>query len=202
VTDLLAERLAALEDTYDDRDWRDVRRRARPPRRTAVVAAGAAAIACVAAATVGAANGWLFTTHDRLVSATTHVSFQGQRWSIAITTGGRLRVCVHAARPGGLTIAAGCGPSSAAPLALLVGATRHIDVGGGQIWVGSALGFTRRITIVDTAGNVHSARPVAPPRGTKTPFRYWLIALDSGRAKSITVTGAHGRVIRRIVPTR
>jgi hypothetical protein len=195
VTDLLAERFAALTGPAAEADWLDVRRRARPARTPAAIALAAVFCAGVAAATVAAANGWLFASHARQVTAVTHVTFRGEEWRVSITTGGRLRVCVRLSRPGRLTMAAGCGTSPPRPIVLPLGA-RHVDVDGGQIWVGSTLGFTRRIAITDTAGRVHTTRPVAAPRGAKTPFRFWVVPIDSGKATSIAVSDRRGRTLR------
>jgi hypothetical protein len=68
-----------------------------------------------------------------------------------------------------------------------------VDAGGGQIWAGAAVGFARRISITDARGVVHSTTPLVPPSGTKTPLRYWVIALDGTTARSITAYDAHGR---------
>jgi hypothetical protein len=197
MTDVLLERFAALADTHDDGDWLDVRRRARRWRRLAVPAAVVAA-AAVAAAAVAATGGWLFTSHDRQVTAVTHVALHGQTWRVAITTGGRLRVCVRLSHPGSLTVSAGCGGSATRPLPPPFGA-RSFDVAGGQIWVGTTIGSTRRIAITDASGHVHTGVTTRAPRGAKTPFRYWAIALDSSTARSIAAFDPRGRVIRKTV---
>ena len=55
MTDLLAQRFARVEETIDDADWLDVRRRARRPqrRRVGLVAALAAAVALLVTPTFG-----------------------------------------------------------------------------------------------------------------------------------------------------
>ena len=70
-----------------------------------------------------------------------------------------------------------------------------LAVPGGRIWAGATVGFTRRVTITDAAGHVHTAQAVRPPKGTKTPFRYWVIALGASPARSITSYGSNGRKI-------
>ena len=200
MTDVLTERFAALADLNDDSDWLEVRRRARR-RRTgvAVPAAIAAALALLAAAAVAAGNGWLFTSHDRQVTAETHVAFRGQTWRVTLTTrsGSWLsRVCVRVSRPGGSTISTGCGASSPTALRPPFGA-RHVDVAGGQIWAGATAPFIRRIVITDAAGRPHSTRTIGAPRGTKTPFHYWVVALDSSTGRSIVAYDSKGRAIRK-----
>ena len=71
-----------------------------------------------------------------------------------------------------------------------------LKVPGGQIWVGATIGFARRIVITSTAGDTYAADTMAAPTGTKTPFRYWALAV-AGTATSITATDAHGHSIRR-----
>jgi hypothetical protein len=71
-----------------------------------------------------------------------------------------------------------------------------LDVPGGQIWVGATLGFARRVAITDTKGRVHATTAIAAPHGTKTPFRYWVIALD-GSARAITAYDDRGHSIRK-----
>jgi hypothetical protein len=194
MTDVLIERFAALADTTNDGDWLDVRRRARRGRSRYAVPALAAAAAVVAAAALAAGGGWLFSARNREVTAVTHVQLHGQDWRVSVTTGGRLRFCVRASQAGNPALSTGCSgkPGRMGPP---FGA-RHLDVTGGQIWVGATVGFTRRIAITDTAGKVHTATAV---RGTKTPFRYWIIALDGTNAQSIAAYDARGRVIRKTV---
>jgi hypothetical protein len=198
MTDLLLERFAELADDTDDSDWDEVRRRAR--RRYAVPVLAVAA-ATVTAAAVAGTSGWLFTSHDRQVTAVTYVAFHGGRWRIALSTraGHWLsRPCVRFTRPGGATIAAGCSGATNLGLGLPFSA-EHVVVDGGQIWAGATPAFVRRIAITDDAGDVHSTPTAAAPRGTRTPFRYWVVALD-GNARVITAYGAGGRAFRRTLP--
>jgi hypothetical protein len=201
MTDVLFRRFDALADPADGADWADVRRRARPRRRYAVLLLATAA-AAVAAAALAAGNGWLFTSADRQVTAVTHVSFQGQTWRVSLTSRSRhwlSRLCVRLEHPGARTISHGCGSSSLRVLGPPFGA-RRVDLAGGQIWVGTTLGAITRISIVDAAGHAHTTQPAAAPRGTKTPFRYWVIALDGTTARTIVATTAAGRSIRKALP--
>jgi len=198
MTDVLGARFAALVDHADDSDWLDVRRRARGRARRFALPAAAAAASIVAAAALGAGGNWLFSSHDRQVTAVTHVSLHGQSWRVALTTraGSWLsRLCVDISRPDGSTIDGGCGPSFSRLLGPSFGA-RHFNVAGGQIWTGATAPYARRVAITDTQGRVYSTRAIAAPRGTKTPFRYWALALDRP-ARSIAVYGANGRVLTR-----
>jgi hypothetical protein len=198
VTDLLEARFAPVADGTDDSDWLDVRRRARRRRRGLVVPGAVIFAAIVATAALGAGGTWLFSAHDRQVTAVTHVSLHGETWRVALTTrpGNWLsRLCVQVSRPGRPAIDGGCGPAFSRLLGPASGA-RHVEVDGGQIWVGATVVFARRVAITDARGRVHTARAIAAPRGTKTPFRYWAVALDSP-ARSIAVYGADGRVLRR-----
>lgn len=196
MTDVLSERFAPLADPTDDSDWLDVRRRARGRRRV-VGPAAAVAAAALAAAAFATGNGWLFRSHDRSVTAVSHVSLHGQTWRVTLTSrplGGLSRLCVRLSGPGG-TRTGGCGKAPSRLLGPPFRA-RHFDVDGGQIWVGATVGFTRRIAITGADGHVHSTVAIRAPRGTKTPFRYWALAIDSS-ARSITAYGAHGRAITK-----
>jgi hypothetical protein len=191
MTDLLTERFAALADSTDDSDWLDVRRRARRAGRRWPTVAAAAVAAAAAAAAVAAGSGWLFTTRDHRVTAVTQVQLGGQTWRVSVTSGGRLRICVRVSHDA--TTRTACRGRLLAPP---FGA-RHVDVAGGQVWAGAAVGFTRRIAITDANRVVHSAATLPAPSGTKTPFRYWAIALDGTTATSIAAYDAHGRSITR-----
>ena len=198
MTDLLEARFAALSDANDDSDWLDVRRRARRRSRRLALPAASAAAAIVAAAALGAGGTWLFSAHDHRVTAVTHVTLHGQAWRVALTTraGSWLsRLCVQLTRPDGTTVDGGCGPAFSRLLGPASGA-RHFSVDGGQIWTGATAPFARTIAITDTQGRVYRARAIPAPRGTKTPFRYWAVALESP-ARSVAVYGADGRVIRK-----
>jgi len=196
MTDVLAERFAALADTNDDSDWLDVRRRAR--RRARIVVPVAAALAAVAAASAFAASGgWVFSTHARHVTARTDVVVAGRTWHVSYAASTRLHAvfCLRASAANETTRSrcAEMGPGSPRLGPPLGG--MKLAVPGGQIWAGATVGFTRRVAITDAAGHTYEARAVRPPKGTKTPFRYWVIALGSSPARTITSYGANGRKI-------
>ncbi len=197
MTDVLADRFAALAQTAPTTDWLDVRRRARRRRRPiALVAALAAAIA--AATALAAGGSWVFSTHDRHVTAETRLTVGGRTWHVTVTarTSYRARFCTRATSAG-LSARSNCremGPGSPR-LGPPLGALKLV-VPGGQIWAGATVGFTRRIAITDSNGRLHFAQAVKAPRGTKTPFRYWAIALDGTTARAITSYGSNGRHIR------
>lgn len=198
MTNVLHDRFGALADRDDDSDWGDVRRRARGRRGPVVAPLTTLAAAALAAAALAAGNGWLFRSHDRAVTAVSTVSLHGRTWHVTLTTrplGGLSRFCVHLSGPAGATVAGGCGKAPSRLLGPPFGA-RHFDVDGGQIWVGATVGFTRRIAITGTDGHVYSTVTIRAPRGTKTPFRYWALALGS-RARSITAYSARGRAISK-----
>lgn len=191
MTDILLERFAALADPADDSDWLDVRRRARRAHVRVSVAAAAAAALVAVAATVAAGGGWIFSTHDRQVTASTSVTLNGKAWDVSITNGAFGRVCVRIT---------GQHTTCTSRLAQLVRARAFgavsSKVPGGQIWVGATIGFARRIAITNTEGKVYSADTMKAPKGTRTPFRYWALAV-AGSAKSITAYDARGRSIRK-----
>jgi hypothetical protein len=200
MTDVLQERISAIADRTDDSDWLDVKRRASRRRRRFVGPAAALVAAAVTAAAVAAGNGWLFHSHDRSVTAVTRVSLHGVAWRVTLTTrpvGGLARLCVRLSSAAGATVSGGCGRAPSRLLGPPFGA-RHFDIEGGQIWVGAAVGFTRRIAITSADGRVSSTRAITAPRGTKTPFRYWAVAIDSP-ARSITAYDARGRAITKRV---
>ena len=198
MSDVLHARFAALTDRTDDSDWLDVRRRARCRSRRVSVPLASAAAAIITAAALGAGGTWLFSSHDREVTAVTHVDVRGQTWRVALTTraGTALsRLCVQLSRPDGSTVDRGCGPAFSRLLGPTFGA-RHFAVEGGEIWAGATAAFARRVVITDADGHMHSARTIAAPRGTKTRFRYWAVGLGS-RARAIAMYGADGRVLRK-----
>lgn len=198
MNDVVTERFAALADLGNDSDWRDVRRRANARRTRVTVPAAAALAAIVAASAFAAAGGWVFSSHDRQVTARTDIRTGSRTWHVSFTTSPRLRArfCLDASSPG-LAARSTCrkmGPG-AARLGPPFGAL-ELSVPGGQIWAGAAVGFARRIAITDATGRVHHARAVRPPTGTKSPFRYWVIWLPGSTGRSITAYGANGRSIR------
>lgn len=194
MTDVLFARFAALADPSDSSDWLDVCRRAHRARGRVAVAAVAAAAVVAVAAGLAASGGWVFSTRDHHVTASTSVALNGKTWNVSITTGTFGRICfrVTGSTPPKTTCA---GRLKQLVQARQFGAV-HLEVPGGQIWVGATIGFARRIVITNTAGDTYTASAMAAPKGTKTPFRYWAIAV-SGTAKSITAYDAHGRSIRK-----
>jgi hypothetical protein len=196
MTEVLFDRFAPLADPTDDSDWLDVRRRARRYRRLVVPAAAAAAAVIATAAVAG--GGWVFSTRDHHVTAATTVSLKGRTWRVSITSLRLGRLCFHvsgAPGPGRTTCNGGIGPlGRVRPFGAV-----PLDVPGGQIWVGAALGFARRIAITDATGRVHTTSAIAAPRGTKTPFRYWVIAL-AGEGRTITAYDGRGHTIRAALP--
>ena len=193
MTDVLRERFAALADPTDDSDWLDVRRRARHAHTRLAVTVGSAAAVLVATAALAAGGGWLFSTHDRQVTAATSVSLNGKSWRVSITSGTFGRVCFRIGEPAGKTTCLGRLGELGRARPFGAAGSR---VAGGQIWVGATIGFARRVVITDSAGRTYTANAIAAPRGTRTPFRYWALAV-AGTANSITAYDAHGHMIRR-----
>jgi len=204
MTDMLFERFAALADPTDDSDWTDVRRRARRHGLRIALPIAAAVAALVAAAAMAAAGGWIFSSHDQRVTAVTQVTLHGRTWGISLTTSHGRGFCFRVSASPGLRRSTGCGPGFrwvrrvGPSLGPPFGAV-PFSVPGGQIWVGATVGFVRRIAITDANGRVHSTPTVAAPRGTRTPFRYWAIALDSTRATAMTAYDTRGRSIHQVV---
>lgn len=193
MTDVLFERFSALAEPGDG-DWSEVRRRARRARLRVAVPAAAAAAAIVAAAALAATGGWVFSTRDRHVTAKTQITLAGRTYHVSMSTRGAGRLCFDVSASGAAT-SVGCRGSGGQPrLGPPFGGLR-LDVPGGQIWMGATVGFARRISITDVSGRVHSTQTIAAPHGTKTPFRYWAIALAGTKARSITAYDAKGRRI-------
>lgn len=200
MTDALFERFAALADN-EAGDWSEVRRRARGARLRLAVPAAAIAAAIAAAAALAATGGWVFSTSDRQVTARTSVVVAGRTWHVSYSAGTRMHAvfCLRASSTG-IAARSRCtemgrgSPRLGPPLGAM-----KLAVPGGQIWAGATVGFTRRVAITDAAGNVHKAQAVRPPKGTKTPLRYWVIALASP-ARTITSYGANGRTITTKLP--
>jgi hypothetical protein len=184
MTDALAERLAAYGSTKDDSDWLDVRRRVRARRARVVVPVAALIAAAVAAGAFAASGGWLFSTHDRQVTARTDLRLGSRTWHVSFRVRGE--VCATASASS-VTRTACRDKGSFGALKL--------TVPGGQIWVGATVGFARRIAITDAVGASHTAQAVHAPKGTKTPLRYWAIAITASPARSITAYGDEGRSI-------
>ena len=197
MNDVVSERFTALADLSDGVDWHDVRRRARRGRARVVVPVAAGVAAAVAAGTFAASSGWIFSSSDRQVTARANVVVAGRTWQVSYSASTRAHAvfCLRASSPrtAARSRCAEMGPGSPR-LGPPLGGLR-LAVPGGQIWAGATVGFTRRVAITDAAGHVHTARAVRPPKGVKTPFRYWVIALGASPARSITSYGSNGRTI-------
>jgi hypothetical protein len=194
MTDILFERFAALADLTDDSDWLDVRRRARHRHLQIAVAAAAAVAVAVVTAGLAATGGWVFSTHDHKVTAAATVSLNGKTWNVSVTSMRFGRLCFRVAGPGGPA------PTCSGPLGTLVrarplGAVK-VNVPGGQIWLGATIGFTRRVAITNDRGQMYTTDTIAAPKTTKTPFRYWALAV-AGTAESLTAYDAKGHSIRK-----
>ena len=196
MNDIVGERFAALADLTGGSDWHDVRRRARRARARVVAPAAVAAAAIVAAGAFAATGGWIFSSSARQVTARTHVVVAGRTWQVSYSASTRLHAvfCLRASAAGATrSKCTEMGPGSPRLGPPLGG--MKLAVPGGQIWAGATVGFTRRVAITDAAGQVHTAQAVRPPKGVKTPFRYWAIALGASPARSITSYGSNGRKI-------
>ena len=201
MSDVLAERFAALADAHDDSDWLDVRRRARRRRARVVLPLAAAVAAAAAASAFAASGGWIFSSSDRQVTARTDVVVGGRTWHVSYAASTRMRAvfCLRASSSG-LASRSRCvemGPGS--PRIGPPWGGMKLAVPGGAIWAGATVGFTRRIAITDSSDSVHTAQAVRPPKGTKMPFRYWIVTLGTSPARSITSYGSNGRKITTAV---
>lgn len=196
MNDAMTERFAALTEN-EDGDWSDVRRRARSARLRVAVPAAAVAAGVVTAAALAATGGWVFSSSARQVTARTDVTVAGRTWHVSYSASTRIRAvfCLRASTSGSAprSKCTEMGPGSPRLGPPLGG--MELAVPGGQIWAGATVGFTRRVAITDAAGHVHTAQAVRPPKGTKTPFRYWVIALGASPARSISSYGSNGRTI-------
>lgn len=201
MTDMLFERFAALAEDGND-DWSDVRRRARQRRARVAAPVTLAVAALVTAGAFAATGGWIFSSSDRQVTARTDVVVAGRTWQVSYSASTRLHAvfCLRVSSSGAATRSrcTEMGPGSPRLGPPLGG--MKLAVPGGQIWAGATVGFTRRVAITDAAGHVHTAQAVRPPKGTKTPFRYWVIALGASPARSITSYGSNGRKITAKLP--
>jgi hypothetical protein len=212
MTDILAERFAAIADTTSTGDWLDVRRRARRPRRHVALAITAAAAAVAAAAALAAGGGWLFTKHGVLTTGATQVQFHGKNYTLhALLLGQGRMFCLELSEGSRMrlpAIASGCGVSTltikglpqrllrpSAPTGLPFGA-KNWDQGGGQVWFGDARPDVASIEIVDANGRTVRAQTAAPPTA-KTAFRLWVIALPSSTGRTIAGYDAHGKLVLR-----
>jgi hypothetical protein len=200
MTDVLTERFAALADLRDDSDWLDVRRRARRRRTRVALPVAVVAAALAATAAFAAVNGnWIFRTQDGTVTARTQVSLAGRTWQVSLKTlAPEISVCLQAAS--GTTVRsmcqAGLRRSTNVPIGAPYGAL-HLNVAGGQLWMGITLGFVRRVSITDATGRGYSTPTIDAPRAAKTPFRYWAIAIANPPAKAISAYDDQGRKLPR-----
>ncbi|MGN6798106.1 MAG: hypothetical protein ACTHKS_08155 [Gaiellaceae bacterium] len=195
MTDILVERFAALADPTDDSNWLDVRRRARRAQTRVAVAAAVLAATVAVATALAAGSGWVFNTHQHRVTAATSLSLNGSTWKVSITSGAFGRLCFRISGASATPSAACTGRLGGLHHARPFGAVVS-KISGGQLWAGASIGFARRISITTTEGRSYTADTMAAPKGTKTPFRYWAIAV-TGTASSITAYDAHGRSIRK-----
>ncbi len=204
MTDLLAERFAALADTTDDRDWLDVRRRARRGRR--LVLPAAALVTAAAAAAALAAGGWLFTAHSNGVTATRTIAFHGSRYTLTVDTFSDGMLCLkleglRARKPISLCDVPVPLDSEARRrfTTWLPLDTLKIGVPGGQIAFGAARHDITKITVTNSAGRTFATTTVATRPPARSSIRFWAIAAP-GRIGSITAFNASGRVVKHVTP--
>ena len=208
MSDVLAERFAAIADRADDGSWRDVRRRARVGvgRRRVAVLVVALAGAVAAAAALAVNGGWVF---KRAPSAEPSFArtfpFQGASWSVVGYLDGdgrvscfsvgrteallarRERCSIHLTRP----------RRSSRPITKTGWSSR-----GGEIWFGDARPSVARVAVTDTRGRTFTAPAVTAPTlpDPIVRFRLWLIALPSSKAVSIAAYDRHGKLLYRGAP--
>lgn len=224
MTDLLAERFAALVEPAEQ-DWVDVLQRARPQRRRLKVAAVAVVAALVTAAAVVAASGWLFTKQDDTVNGQTVVQFHGANYTVyaEVGSGGRdLSLVLLKGKPslagveqplafasGNYVLAApGVPPEPAlsnppAPSGPPIAGTAYTR-GGGEIVFGDARPDVGRVELRDRKGHTFSAATAAAPLQFQDAFRVWVIALPASTATTISAYDKHGKLMMRapFYPTR
>ena len=222
MTDLLAERFAALVEPGHE-DWADVLQRARPHRRRLAFAVAAVAT-LVTAAAVAAAGGWLFTKHGDTVNGQTSVLFHEASYTVyAEVSGGRdLSLVLLKGKPslagveqplafasGGYVLAAPGVPAEPAlrnppaPSGPPIAGNAYVR-GGGEIVFGDARPDVGRVELRDRKGHTFSAATVAAPLQFQDAFRVWVIALPSSTAVTISAYDKHGKLMMRapFYPTR
>lgn len=217
MTDLLAERFAALAEPAE-KDWADVVRRARPHRRRLTIAVVAVAAALVTAAAVAAAGGWLFTKHGDSISGQTSVQFHGAKYTIwaNVISGGRYLSLVlykdkQSLAPGQLGVAFASGnyvlaapgvpaepalPNPPPPSGPPIAGTAYTR-GGGEIVFGDARPDVGRVELRDRKGHTFSTATAAAPLRFQDAFRVWVIALPSSAAVTISAYDKHGKLMIR-----
>ncbi len=216
MTDLLAERFAALVEPAE-KNWPDVLQRARPHRRRLAIAAVAVAAALLTAAAVAAAGGWLFTTHGDTVNGQTSVQFHGANYTVyAEVSGGRdLSLVLLRGKPslagveqplafasGNYVLAAPGVPAEPAlpdppdPSGPPVAGTAYVR-GGGEIVFGDARPDVGRVELRDRKGHIFSAATAAAPVQFQDAFRVWVIALPFSTGVTISAYDKHGKLVMR-----
>jgi hypothetical protein len=210
----------AAEARAESPDWQQVLRRrdmaggsrrlvwAGPRTRRArmVVPIAIVVASCVVAAAVAASGGWLFRGHGHHIVGVTQVTVKGRSWRVTLT---QLSHVNHAnvstllvqASSGNLTLSPKKeGVGGFTPLQFLVRpftAVRGPFVPGGQIWAGITRSTIRSVSITDYAGHVFTTNTIAAPRASKTPYRYWALAVSSeGLATFFTTHDVSGKTIR------
>lgn len=194
MTDALAERFAALADHADDSDWLDVRRRARRRVRVALPAAVVSAALCAAAA-IAASGGWLFSGNGSALVGVTHVTINGTDWRVTLNDRktGDTSFIVVSATSGGARSRGGIADVTALGSDGARFAAASTFVPGGSIWAGTTQASIVRVSITDYAGHAYAANTVAPPQRTKTPYRFWAIAVTGAPAATLKTYTADGK---------
>ena len=199
MTDILAERFAALADVRDDGDWRDVRRRARPRRRLMLAATLILAGACVAAA-IAAVGGWhLFDRGAGVVEATETVDLPDGRWTVTVDLaptglGGLTSILRN---PQHKIVMTANGDASFLPRNVRGSRVEHLAevsayaAGGRSIVFGVAGEQVARMRAVAPGHRAEVATVEANPR---LHARVWAVA-TSWRPRRLIVLGRDGRVL-------
>jgi hypothetical protein len=224
MTDLLAERFAAVVEP-GQHDWADVLQRARRHRRRFAIATVVVAATLVTAAAVAAVGGWLFTKQGDITNGQTSVQFHGVKYTVyaEVGSGGRdLSLVLVKGKPslagveqplafasGNYVLAAPGVPAEPAlsdppaPSGPPIAGTAYAR-GGGEIVFGDARPDVGRVELRDRKGHTFSTATAAAPLQFQDAFRVWAIALPSSSAVAIAAYDQRGKLMSRapFYPTR
>jgi hypothetical protein len=167
-----------------------------PHRRLVAVAAVVAG--CLAAVAVAASGGWLFASNGQQIIGVTHVTLAGRSWRVTLKQqpehNGVARLLAYASS--GTTTSVRAAGLMSTQFVVKPFTALRVDVPGGEVWAGTTRSTIRTISITYYSGRVYSTNTIAAPHATKTPYRYWTLAVPGvAPAASFTTRDVNGKSI-------
>jgi hypothetical protein len=195
MTDVLAERFAAVADDLDDGDWREIARRGNRRRLTAGAIAFVA-LAAVAAALAANDRWHFFDQGNGDVKAVTTIDYAGGRWTVELEVapsglGGATEILRS---PAGKVVASAMGGPLLTPRGrthVLVESSTYADRHG-TIAFGLAAKEISAIRVVRRGGKTTSVATVAARPQLLGAARVWAVAVR-GRISYLEALDEHGK---------